>query len=226
LALLLGRQLMLLADTTLLRLVIPVVVAVGALALGTLFGYGAIAARLADERQPLNSLFAFGPWVKIAFVVAVASGIAAWWLLRRGERTHAVLAMAFGALLWTQIAITGFDALGQLRSAEALLARVAAQHGALRPDVPFYSVKMYDQTLPFYLGRTVILVAHPDEMAMGIASEPERAIATAGEWKQRWEAGDEAYAIMQPDDYETYKREGVAMIELGRDARRVIVSRR
>jgi 4-amino-4-deoxy-L-arabinose transferase-like glycosyltransferase len=226
LALLLGRQLMLLADTTLLRLVIPLVVAVGALALGTLFGYGAIAARLADERQPLNSLFAFGPWVKIAFVVAVASGIAAWWLLRRGERTHAVLAMAFGALLWTQIAITGFDALGQLRSAEALLARVAAQHGALRPDVPFYSVKMYDQTLPFYLGRTVILVAHPDEMAMGIASEPERAIATAGEWKQRWEAGDEAYAIMQPDDYETYKREGVAMIELGRDARRVIVSRR
>jgi len=30
---------------------------------------------------------------------------------------------------------------------------------------------MYDQTLPYYLGRTVTQVEHDDELAMGIASE-------------------------------------------------------
>ena len=125
-----------------------------------------------------------------------------------------------------QLLITGFDALGQLRSTEPVLARIAAERGPLRADVPFYSVRMYDQTLPYYLGRTVIPVAHPDELAMGIASEPERAIATVGDWKIRWEGAEQAYAIMQPEQFDSLKREGVAMIELGRDPRRVIVSRR
>jgi hypothetical protein len=31
---------------------------------------------------------------------------------------------------------------------------------------------------------------------------------------------------MQPDEYDELKREGVPMVELGRDPRRVVVSRR
>jgi 4-amino-4-deoxy-L-arabinose transferase-like glycosyltransferase len=226
LALLLGSQLVAIADSTLLRLIVPLAVAVGALALGTVFGYDAIAARLADDKQPLGALLAYGPWIKIAFVAALASGIAAWWWLKRGARTQGILAVAFGALLLEQLLVTGFDALGQLRSAEPVLARIAAERGLFRADVPFYSVRMYDQTLPYYLGRTVIPVAHPDELAMGIASEPERAVATVGEWKIRWEGAEQAYAIMQPEDFDSLRREGVAMIELGRDPRRVIVRRR
>ena len=37
---------------------------------------------------------------------------------------------------------------------------------------------------------------------MGLKSEPEKAIATVGEWRQRWEAAAQAYAIMQPDEYD------------------------
>jgi hypothetical protein len=72
----------------------------------------------------------------------------------------------------------------------------------------------------------VTQVEHPDELAMGIASEPEKAIATVGQWRPTWDAADEAYAMMQPDEYENLLREGVPMRELGRDTRRVIVSRR
>jgi hypothetical protein len=92
--------------------------------------------------------------------------------------------------------------------------------------VPFYSVRTYDQTLPYYLGRTVIPVDHPDELAMGLKSEPEKAIASMGEWRGRWEAAAQAYATMQPDEYDALQREGLPMVELGRDPRHVVVSRR
>jgi len=84
---------------------------------------------------------------------------------------------------------------------------------------------MYDQTLPYYLGRSVIQVEHPDELAMGIASEPDKAIATVALWRDRWLQSKDAYAMMQPDEYDALQREGVPMRELGRDTRRVIVSR-
>jgi hypothetical protein len=39
-------------------------------------------------------------------------------------------------------------------------------------------------------------------------------------------SGHEAYAIMQPDEYDRLRRDGVPMVELARDPRRVIVARR
>ena len=38
-----------------------------------------------------------------------------------------------------------------------------------KPGVPFYSVDTYDQTLPFYLKRTVTMVAYKDELGFGIS---------------------------------------------------------
>ena len=225
LALAIGWRLTLLPASALLRLVAPLVVTMGVLTLIVLFGYGAIAERIADERQPLAPLLAYGPWIRIAFSAALAGGIAAWLWLVRGERTRALLALAFASLVWTQLIVSGYDELAESRSSEPILAR-AASRGPLSPDVPFYTIKMYDQTLPYYLGRTVIQVAHPDELAMGIALQPEKAIATVDEWKKRWDSAAQAYAIVQPDDYEELRREGVAMVELARDPRRVIVSRR
>jgi hypothetical protein len=47
-----------------------------------------------------------------------------------------------------------------------------------------------------------------------------------GEWRGRWEAAAQAYATMQPDEYDALQREGLPMVELGRDPRHVVVSRR
>ncbi|HEX7272816.1 MAG TPA: glycosyltransferase family 39 protein [Casimicrobiaceae bacterium] len=226
LSLLAGWQLLQLPDSLLLRLFAPLVVGIGLLTLLALGGYDTLVEYLADAQQPLAPLLAYGTWIKIAFVIAFVGSVATWWWLRRGERTRAILAAAFSTLAWVQIVSSGYDALAESRSTQPVLARTVAAHGPLRADVPFYSVRMYDQTLPYYLGRTVVPVDHADELAMGIASEPEKAIATVGEWEQRWGSADQAYAIMQPDEYERLRREGLPMVELGRDPRRVIVSRR
>jgi 4-amino-4-deoxy-L-arabinose transferase-like glycosyltransferase len=226
LALLVAWQLVHVPDRLLLRLSAPPVVAMGILTLLVLVGYDPLVARIANEQQPLAPLLAYGAWIKTAFGVAFLVGLASWRWLHHGKRTLAIVAVAFSSLVWTQIVSTGYDELAESRSTAPILARVVAEHGPLRTDVPFYTIRTYDQTLPYYLGRTVIQVDHPDELAMGIASEPEKAIATVGEWEQRWGGADQAYAIMQPDQYDKLRREGVAMIELGRDPRHVIVSRR
>jgi hypothetical protein len=152
--------------------------------------------------------------------------VAALWWLKGGKRTAAILAVSLTTLLAALLVLTGHDELADSRSAAPILSRVVSQHGPIAADVPFYSVKMYDQTLPWYLGRTVTPVAHLDELAMGLAIEPDKAVATVDEWKQRWDRETQAYAIMQVDMYEMLLREGVPMRELGRDPRRVIVSRR
>jgi len=226
LALLVGWQWTRLDDAQLLRLIAPLVVIMAALTAAMLFGYERMAARIADARQPLAPLLAYGPWIKVACVLALSLGVAACWWLTRGQRVRALLALAFASLIFVQLVTKGYDELAESRSTEPVLSRVTGAHGPLRADVPFYSIRMYDQTLPYYLGRTVVLVAHADELAPGIATEPEKAIATVGEWEKRWEAADQAYAMMQADQYEKLRRDGVPMVELGRDARRVVVSRR
>ena len=84
---------------------------------------------------------------------------------------------------------------------------------------------MYDQTLPFYLRRPVTLVQYTDELALGLAAEPEKGIAQVDDWKIRWIALEQGYAIMNPANYAQFVIEGLPMRMLARDPRRVIVSR-
>ena len=84
---------------------------------------------------------------------------------------------------------------------------------------------MHDQTLPFYLKRPVTLVQYTDEFALGLNAEPEKGIAQIEDWKLRWIALARGYAIMNPANYEQLAAEGLPMRILGRDPRRVIVSR-
>ncbi|MDQ6922768.1 MAG: glycosyltransferase family 39 protein [Pseudomonadota bacterium] len=225
LALTLGWQLMALPESTLARLTLPLVVIMGAITLIVLFAFVPLASRFADARQPLAPLLEYGAWLKTACIVAFAGGALGLVQLRAGKRTAAVLGVSLSSLLAAMLILTGHDTLAEARSAAPIVARIEASTGRLSADVPFYSVRMYDQTLPYYLGRTVIQVEHDDELAMGIASEPAKAIATEAEWLRRWNDGGQSYAIMQPDEYQRLKDQNVPMRELGRDPRRVIVSR-
>jgi len=226
LALILGWQLTLLPVSTLARLTLPLVVLTGVIAAIVLVAYSTLASRFADARQPLEPLLDYGMWLKTACVVAFAGGASGLIHLRSGRRSAAVLSVSLTALVAAMLVLTGHDTLAEARSTAPLVSRIVAANGALRADVPFYTIRMYDQTLPYYIGRTVTLVEHYDELAMGIADEPDKAIATEAEWRRRWNAVEQAYAIMQPDEYKRLHDEGVPMRELGRDPRRVIVSRR
>ena len=62
--------------------------------------------------------------------------------------------------------------------------------------MPFYSVRTYEQTLPFYIDRTVTLVEYQDEMAYGLQQEPQLWVPTLAEFKTRWRAEQYALAVM------------------------------
>jgi hypothetical protein len=95
-----------------------------------------------------------------------------------------------------------------------------------RADVAFYSVDMFDHTVPFYLGRTVTLVREQGELASGLVAEPTNYIADIEEFERRWRSDAEAYAIMTRPTFNWLTGIGLPMRFIDTDGRRVIVARR
>jgi hypothetical protein len=112
-------------------------------------------------------------------------------------------------------------------SAEDMLERITGgEHSPpFRPEIPFYSVDMFDHTVPFYLRRTVTLVHEKGELAWGIAAAPDNFIAGVAEFEWRWRSSRDAYAIMQVETYERLRAEAFPMRLVDQDGRRVVVAR-
>jgi aminoarabinose transferase-like protein len=140
------------------------------------------------------------------------------------NRFRAVAVLSFASLAGIQLAVAGFDTFSRMRSASAILHDAQAA-SPMAADAPFYQVKMYDQTVPFYLGRTTRVVAYRDELALGIDAEPRKQVPTTEQWAAEWRALAQGYAIMAPDTYRMLVAEGIPMRELAADVRRVVVSR-
>jgi len=214
---------------TLGRLVGPMTVAAGVALAAVLVGYAPVVRRLVTDPATLAPTLAYAPWIEAALGVATLGGVIAAVALRRETprgRTVAVLAVALGALVTVQLGIVGFDEFRTARSSRDILRAAVAANGPFAPGVPFYHVHMYDQTVPFYLGRTTTFVAFRDEFALGLDAEPGKAYASDREWIPVWKDLPQGYAMMPPNDYARLAAEGVPMRVLARDPRRVIVSRR
>jgi 4-amino-4-deoxy-L-arabinose transferase-like glycosyltransferase len=142
-----------------------------------------------------------------------------------GNGAVARAAIAFGAgwLLLGTIAGTGHDVFGRLSSGAPLAPAIKAELAQLPPDTPFYSVGVLDHTLPFYIGHTMIMVEHPDELAFGVSVEPQKWVPTVDEWIGRWKADRYALALIPPPTYERLAKQGVPMQVIARDSRRVVV---
>jgi 4-amino-4-deoxy-L-arabinose transferase-like glycosyltransferase len=230
LALVVGWLLIRLDERTLFRLTLPLAIAGAAVSLGVLVGYDRYAVRFAGAQMPAEVLQAFGGWVKAATAVGGAGSIAALVAFRYGPqvptaRFWGVAALSLATLGELQIAIAGFDAFSPMRSTSAIL-RAAQASAPFAGDAPFYQVEMYDQTIPFYLGRTTRLVAFRDELSLGIDAEPAKQIPTTAAWISEWRGLAQGYAAMPPDSHARFAAQGVPMRELARDPRRIVVSRR
>ena len=70
------------------------------------------------------------------------------------------------------------------------------------------------------------LVDFYDEMALGLEHEPAKGIEYLGTFIQVWNKLEAGYATMKPEVHAALVASGLPMRELGRDTRRVIVSRR
>jgi 4-amino-4-deoxy-L-arabinose transferase-like glycosyltransferase len=92
-------------------------------------------------------------------------------------------------------------------------------------DAPLYSVRTYDQTLPFYLRRTVILVEYRRELDYGLRQAPGGEIADIDEFLRLWQSQTRAFAVMDKRTFNNFKERGVPMRNIGENVAHVMVAR-
>ncbi|GAB4121816.1 MAG: glycosyltransferase family 39 protein [Sideroxydans sp.] len=160
------------------------------------------------------------PWLLVAGAVWLAATLSALHLLWRARRTGGVLVLAIGSLLALQIALAGYDELAPTRSAY----RVAqAIRPYVKPQTAFYSIRMYEQALPFYLKRTQVLVQYDGEMAFGIQQEPQRALSSLAAFAATWQTQADALAIMPLAAWDEVRGLNLPLQEIYRDELYVVV---
>jgi 4-amino-4-deoxy-L-arabinose transferase-like glycosyltransferase len=200
--------------------------ALAALVSGAVLGALAGALPALSERlswpafDPTYSIWLFAA----ALCLSVAGFVALGLLPERREASVAVLAL--GSLLAAQLVLSGTHVLDEYYSSERLIEPIAGEALRFPRDAPFYSVASFDQSVPFYLGRSVTLVGYKDELAPGIAAEPGKYVGSLDEFLLRWREDREAFAIMTPRLYEKLKVDGMPGSILARDSRWIIVARR
>jgi 4-amino-4-deoxy-L-arabinose transferase-like glycosyltransferase len=160
------------------------------------------------------------PWAVAAAVILVAATLAATLLLRNAKRWAGILTLAFATVLLIECLENAYEQLSPRQSGRGVAEKMKP---FLKPDTRVYSVSLYDQSVPFYIGRTVTLVNYVDEFATGQKAEPGAWIEDIGRFPAEWQRPGEALAIMQPGAFEKLKAAGLPMQVLHEDPRRVLV---
>jgi 4-amino-4-deoxy-L-arabinose transferase-like glycosyltransferase len=193
-------------------------------------GFLAIApfmARLARRPGEAAIYAAYQPWVLAAGLMLLAGGLFALLAARRTGRDLSVLVLAVAGFGATQTMMAGFEPVGRARAGVDMLPALRAA-GAFDAAVPVYAVGMYEQSLTFYLGRTVTLVAFEDEFAFGQQQEPQLWIPDMQAWERRWRAdaaaGRRGVAIVRPEFIAPLRRDGVPLRIVAADARRAVIA--
>jgi 4-amino-4-deoxy-L-arabinose transferase-like glycosyltransferase len=161
----------------------------------------------------------YGYWIIAALIALLAFSLYAGFQSKRNGIASIVI-YAWGFFLCAIIAGTGHETLGRAVSGVDLANRVKA---SIPANVNFYSVRLLDHTMPFYLNRTMIMVEDPDELRFGVNQQPELWMPTLNDFIIRWKEDQSAYAMMVPEQYLALQNIGLPMQELDRDSRRVIV---
>ncbi|MYM66206.1 phospholipid carrier-dependent glycosyltransferase [Pseudoduganella sp. FT55W] len=202
--------------------------AAGVLIVGGLIALAAVpqmagsAVRHPDERALLE---AYQPWVLTAAIIATAGGALALFHARHLRRDLAVLTMAVAGFLSVQLILAGFEPYGNLRAGKTLALKMLPE---LEANTPIYSVSTYEQSMTFYLQRTVVLVDYWDEFTFGLRQQPELSIPSLDgfveKWKQHSADKVKAMAITSKDVYELLKTKGIPMRVVTEDSRRIVIT--
>ena len=160
------------------------------------------------------------PWLLAGAAALLAGTLAGAMWLRRGQRWLGLAVVALGVVAMADFAEEAYERLSPRQSGLHLAERLRPH---VTPATRLYSVRIYDQTLPFYLRRPLTLVAYTDEFATGLAAEPAKGIARIEDFPAAWLEPGEAVAIMHPDTYPVLRAQGLPMQVLHEDPRRVLV---
>ena len=182
--------------------------------------------KLAKDAVDLANYQAASPWVVAAAVALVAGALPVlWWTWKRHADLPrlATLALAVSGFAAVQLLMLGAEPHGRARSGIEL---VPAMNAELTPTMPLYALGLYDQTLPFYLRRTMTLVAHADELEFGLQQEPNLWLPTREAFLERWRNGPKAIAVTRPEIFDQLQLQGVPMRVIGHDPRRIVITNR
>jgi 4-amino-4-deoxy-L-arabinose transferase-like glycosyltransferase len=160
------------------------------------------------------------PWVIGAAAVLFAGAVISTAFLSRGRKWAGIVALAVATIVFYDCAEDGYEELSPRQSGHDV---AMAMKPWLKPATRVYSVSHYEQSVPFYIGRTMTLVNYVDEFELGQKAEPGRHIPTVWAFRADWLRDGDAIAIMQPGIYEVLKTEGLPMKLLHEDPRRVLV---
>ncbi len=214
LALLMGKQIAEMRAQRLFWLVLPVL-AVAAI----LLGLAPFTAKTADTPLQQQMYGDYAVWLVIAAAVWFGGVSAALWMLRRDNKLVAIIVLAFSSLIAAQIGTSGHNTVARERSAYHIAEAIQSY---VKPDVPFYSIMYYEQTLPFYIKHTFTLVQYQDEMDFGIKQEPEKWIPDLAGFAQRWGKDKEALAIIETRYYPQVQQLNIPLKEIFHDQQYVV----
>ena len=150
-------------------------------------------------RSAAQQYAAYRPWLAAAGLMLALLGVAAAWFAWRGRNIASVLALAAGAFAFTQLTLLGHESLSPIYSAYDVVAKARS---GLPADARFYAVNQYDHTLPFYLRRTVTMVAQAEELRVPAGWEPEKFIPDLGAFAAAWQREGAACAAFAPAEFE------------------------
>jgi 4-amino-4-deoxy-L-arabinose transferase-like glycosyltransferase len=185
-------------------------------------------ADFADDEDVRSAYARFAAWSATGGALAASGGLAALWMLARSRRIGGdaslpcLLLVAATLHGGVQIAGLGHDALRGRMSAYDLAQRV---NEVIDRSEPFYAVRTFDHTLPFYTKKALTLVDHEDELWYGLRNEPGLRIGSIAAFEAAWNAGRCPMALVEPEMFERLRGRGLGMRVVARDAERVIVQK-
>ena len=180
--------------------------------------------KMTSEPLEIAHYQASQPWVIAASIIMLAGGLLVLWWTRKKHSDLPILAtvaLAASGFIGGQLLMLGSEPQGRYRSGLPLVPAIEAE---LTPATKLYAVGLYDQTLPFYLRRTMILVQHPDELEFGLEQEPQLWLPTRAAFIEQWISGPKAVAITRPEIFADLEKHGVPMRVITKDARRIAIT--
>ncbi|MEO6022579.1 MAG: phospholipid carrier-dependent glycosyltransferase [Burkholderiales bacterium] len=163
----------------------------------------------------------YSQWLAVAMAVLAMGGGFGLYLSKQRRLMAALTLLGISGFVAIMLGLLGHESLAPSNSSYYIAQELKPM---LRVDIPLYSIKIYDQTLPFYLNRTVTLVAYVDEFEYGLKQEPEKSIPTLAEFETVWRSGQPALAVMAPEQYLAFIAQQLPMRFITQDSRRVIIA--
>ncbi|MBS1187128.1 MAG: hypothetical protein H6R04_1146 [Burkholderiaceae bacterium] len=178
--------------------------------------------RFASSASPAEMYTHFGWYLASGAIIFLAGAFVAWRWLSQGRLEAGMMAVTMTSLLAVTTGTAGHEAFGQVKSSRNAAETIRPY---LAPETQIFSVRMYDQTFPYYLRRPVTLVEYVGEFNFGQKTEPERWIGNMDDFVSRWQASPSAVAMLRMDIYQELAQRGLPMKIIYQDVRRMVVAK-